>query len=285
MAMTFDATLKDMARESPEGFLTTFDRPPSLPVRELNVDLATVTKTTDFVLGLGEPLEEIVHFDFQSGPAAWKHADLLAYNAILFSQHHVPVHTVLVLLREGAAHSNQDGSVRYSPRYGRGKMDFAYQIERLWERPAEELLAGDIGVAPLAMLGRMPEELQLEDGLAAIARRVVERVMKEAPADRAKKLLIEALLLTGLRVSRGVAKSIFRGVHAMEESDTYLMIVDEGREKQARNDVLLIGTKRLGAPAASDRTELNAVTDLDRLQRMVLSAVTAASWREILDTK
>ena len=27
MAMTFDATLKDMGRESPKGFLETFDRP------------------------------------------------------------------------------------------------------------------------------------------------------------------------------------------------------------------------------------------------------------------
>jgi hypothetical protein len=43
MAMTFDATLKDMGRESPRGFLDAFDRPPALPVRLLNVDLSTVT--------------------------------------------------------------------------------------------------------------------------------------------------------------------------------------------------------------------------------------------------
>jgi len=28
-------------------------------------------------LGLGDPLEEIVHFDFQSSAAAWKHADVM----------------------------------------------------------------------------------------------------------------------------------------------------------------------------------------------------------------
>lgn len=32
MAMTFDATLKDLGRESPRGFLAAFDRPPTLPV-------------------------------------------------------------------------------------------------------------------------------------------------------------------------------------------------------------------------------------------------------------
>jgi hypothetical protein len=43
MAMTFDASLKDMGRDSPTGFLTTFDRPPTVPIKLLNVDLSTVT--------------------------------------------------------------------------------------------------------------------------------------------------------------------------------------------------------------------------------------------------
>jgi hypothetical protein len=70
MAMTFDATLKDLGRECPHGVLAEFDQPPTLPVRLLNVDLSTVTKTADLVLGLGEPLEEIVHVEFQSSAAA-----------------------------------------------------------------------------------------------------------------------------------------------------------------------------------------------------------------------
>ena len=54
MAMTFDATLKDMGRESPRGFLAAFDRPSSAPVKLLNVDLSTVTAAADLVLGVGE---------------------------------------------------------------------------------------------------------------------------------------------------------------------------------------------------------------------------------------
>ena len=53
----------------------------------------------------------------------------------------------------------------------------------------------------------MPEDLSLEDGLTAVAQRVVERLTHEAPPDRAKKLLTDALLLTGLRVRRDVAVS------------------------------------------------------------------------------
>src|SRR5439155_3530258 len=141
VAMTFDATLKDMGRDSPHGFLAAFDRPPTVPVKLLNVDLSTVTTAADLILGLGEPREEIVHLDFQSSAAAWKHADLMVYNALLFAHCHVPVHTVVILLRPEAAHANLDDVLRYAPRPGRGSMDFTYEVIRLWERPAEELLA------------------------------------------------------------------------------------------------------------------------------------------------
>jgi hypothetical protein len=282
--LTFDATLKDMGRDSPQGFLAAFDRPATMPVKLLNVDLSTVTTAADLILGLGEPVEEIVHLDFQSSASAWKHADLMVYNALLFAHYHVAVHTVIILLRPEAAHANLSGVIRYAPRPERGRMDFAYEVVRLWERPVEELLAADLGVSPLAMLGRLPEDQALEEGLSAVAQRVVERVIKDAPPDQAKKLLTDALLLTGLRVRRDVAVRIFRGVRIMQESDTYLMILDEGKEKQAKEDILLVGEERLGPPGESVKARLNQIAELDRLRRMMRQAVRAASWQEILNT-
>jgi hypothetical protein len=284
MATTFDATLKDMGRESPQGFLAAFDRPPTGPVKLLNVDLSTVTRAADLILGLGEPLEEIVQIDFQASAAAWKHADLLVYHTLLFGHYHVPVHTIVVLLRPEAAHTNLNGVIRYAPRQGRGKMEFDYEVVRLWERPAEELLAGDLGVAPLAMLGRLPDGVSLEHGLAAVAARLVERLTREAPPEKVKNLLTDALLLTGLRVRRDVAAGIFRGVRAMHESDTYLAIVDEGQEKFARETIILFGADRLGSPDEAFRSQLGTITDLSRLRRMIRRAETAASWQEILET-
>jgi hypothetical protein len=79
MAMTLDATLKDMGRASPRGLLTAFDQPLSMPVKLLNVDLSTVTTAADLTLGLGDPLAEIVHIDFQSSASSWKHADLMVF--------------------------------------------------------------------------------------------------------------------------------------------------------------------------------------------------------------
>jgi hypothetical protein len=284
MAMTFDATLKDMGRESPVGFLATFDQPPALPVRLLNVDLSTVTALADLVLGLGDPLAEIIQLDFQASAAAWKHADVMTYHALLHAHYHVPVHTVIILLRPEAAHANMTGAIRYAPRPGRGSMDFSYEVVRLWERPAEELLRADLGVAPLAVLGRLPDNLSLEDGLTVIVQRLAERLTKEAPPDRVPKLLIDAYLLAGLRLRRDAAVRIFRGVLAMQESDTYLAILDEGQEKATREDIVAVGEERLGTPDESIRAQLSNITDLARLKRMVRRAVKAASWQEILET-
>jgi len=284
MAMTFDATLKDLGRDSPQGFLAAFDRPPTVPVKLLNVDLSTVTTAADLILGLGEPLAEIVHFDFQSSAAARKHADLLAYNALLFAHYLVPVHTIVLLLRPEAAHSNLNGRIDYAPRPGRGSMAFSYEVVCLWQRPAEELLAADLGVVPLAVLGRLPEGLSLEDRLAVVTRRLAERVTAEAPPERAKKLLTDAYLLTGLRLRRDAAARIFRGVRVMHESDTYLAILDEGQEKFAKEAILVVGEERLGSPDKAVRTQLAHVTDLERLRRMVRRAAKATGWQEILET-
>jgi len=133
-------------------------------------------------------------------------------------------------------------------------------------------------------LGRLPEGLTLEAGLTAIAQRLAERIVNEAPPERAKKLLTDAFLLTGSRVRRDVATRIFRGVRAMEESDTYLAIIDEGQEKFARKAILVVGEKRLGVAGEAVKSQLLNITDLERLARMLGRAVDAVSWEEILQT-
>src|SRR5262249_12795941 len=149
-AEAVDATMKDMAAINPGQFLSGVVAPPALPVRLLNADLSTVTTSADIVFGLGDPLQEVVHLDAQAGPDAEKHYDVLAYNALLYRPHKVPVHSILLLLRQQAQHSDQTGTIAYASRPGLGKMDFGYEVLRLWERPVEALLAGGLGLLPLA---------------------------------------------------------------------------------------------------------------------------------------
>ena len=73
-------------------------------------------------------------------------------------------------------------------------------------------------------------------------------------------------------------------LHVMQESDTYLMIVDEGKEKQAKHDVLLVGEERFGAADEAVTSQLERISDLDRLNRMIRRAVKARDWQEVLDT-
>jgi hypothetical protein len=70
----------------------------------------------------------------------------------------------------------------------------------------------------------------------------------------------------------------------MQESDTYLMILDEGQEKCARDDILIVGEVRIGPPDEGIRNHLNAITDLARLKRMIRRTADATTWREILET-
>jgi hypothetical protein len=74
----------------------------------------------------------------------------------------------------------------------------------------------------------------------------------------------------------------------MRESDTYLMILDEGREEgreqEARAAVLVVGEVRLGQAPDAFLAQLARVTDLEHLERMIVRAVTATTWQEVLDT-
>ncbi len=70
----------------------------------------------------------------------------------------------------------------------------------------------------------------------------------------------------------------------MQESDTYLMILDEGQEKRAKKDILIFGEEKFGPPAESVKAQLESITNLERLDRMVRRSVKAANWQEILDT-
>jgi hypothetical protein len=70
----------------------------------------------------------------------------------------------------------------------------------------------------------------------------------------------------------------------MEESDTYLMIFKQGQMMCARDDILIVGEELIGPADESVRSQLQTITDLPRLMRMVRRAVKAATWQEILET-
>jgi hypothetical protein len=70
----------------------------------------------------------------------------------------------------------------------------------------------------------------------------------------------------------------------MEESDTYLMILEQGEIKGTREVILIVGEELFGLVDDAVRSQLAEISDLQRLKRMYRRAIKAASWQEILNT-
>ena len=99
MPLPFDATVKEILAPQPEDYVPAFGLPRTQPVARLNVDLSTISAATDVAIGFGDPLQEIVDLNFQSGPDPDVDKRCLLYSAALHFRFGVPVRTILVLLR------------------------------------------------------------------------------------------------------------------------------------------------------------------------------------------
>jgi hypothetical protein len=116
MPFPFDATLKAIVQEHTTDYEAALGLEGDTPTTVLNADLSTVSAATDVALGHGDPLKTITDLNFQAGPDPEVSDRLLLYNALFRNRFHVPVHTVLVLLRPAADHPNITGKVQYVAR-------------------------------------------------------------------------------------------------------------------------------------------------------------------------
>lgn len=272
MPMPFDATLKHILQQFTRDFEEQLSLIGPEPATVLNVDLSTVSAATDIVLGYGDPLVRLVDLNFQSSRDVDLIRRLLMYNALLYNRFGVPVHSVVVLLRPTADDPALSGELRYQGWTRRGRLLFKYKVVRLWQRPVGRILRGSRGTLPFAPLGRLPENVPVEEALASVIRRIDERLLREAPPEEAALLLSAAYVLTGLRVPRELANNLFQGVRRMRESTTYQAILDEGRQegeiKGVRQTILRQGRQKFGAPSDAITAAFTAITDLERLQRI-----------------
>jgi hypothetical protein len=90
--------------------------------------------------------------------------------------------------------------------------------------------------------------------------------------------------LLGLRYSPEIARVLMRGVVGMKESTTYQAILEEGELKEARKILLLIGPGSLREPDAATVAAINALENLEALERMIRRLSQVHSWQELLGT-
>jgi hypothetical protein len=282
MPLPFDATLKELAQAGPRDFLSVLGAPTRRPVVLLTADLSTVTTAADLVFGIGRPLAEVVHVDCQVSADAHKHRDVLVYNALLHRRYHVPVCSIVLLLRPKARHRNLNGTVCYAPRSGRSKMEFGYEVIPLWEQSVANLLNSSVTTLPLAVLGKLPEGVPKKQAMKVVVGHLADRLHHESPSETEARLLNCAFILAGLRLPRVDGVEIFKGVRAVRESTTYQAIVEEGQVKEALRLLFRLGRKRLGEPTDPQRTALESITDLDRLEELHDRLAEVESWQELL---
>jgi hypothetical protein len=130
----------------------------------------------------------------------------------------------------------------------------------------------------------LPPEQPLTDALRNVVREIDRRLAEECTHAKAARLMTAAFILTGLRVQRDMLNSIYDGVHVMHDSSALELILEEGAVKEAKRLLLRIGQKRLGPASEEMRASLQAINDLDRLDRLADAVLSAASWSELLAT-
>jgi predicted transposase YdaD len=277
MPKPFDATLKDLVETYPRDWLAQLGLDASLPVEVIDADLSTVTAQADRVLRVHDTDPWLLHLELQSGRDPFLAGRVLKYNVLLLDRHSLPVHSAVVLLRREADDPSLTGVLQMQPPHGRSSLVFRYEVVRLWERPVGAILAGGLGTLPLAPLCDVSPR-----ALPAVIRRMEERLSREIPPAQAATLWTSTYILMGLRYPPALAVQLLEGVRAMKESTTYKAILDEGRAEEARKVLLLLGNEKLGPPDASTREALEAITDLDRLERMLRRLLKVSGWGELL---
>jgi hypothetical protein len=282
MPYPFDATLKEILSLRPEDCVPVFDLPRTAPAQTLNVNLSTISAATDVAFGFGSPLEEVVDLNFQSGSDPSVAARLHLYNAAFHLRFQVPVRSVLVLLRPKADGDRMTGTLAYT--CGGKRVEFEYDIVLMWQEAVGPFLHGGVGLLPLAMLCRMPEDQPLAEALREVAREIDRRLIQECEHPQAVRLMTAAFILTGLRVKKEDLANIYEGVRVMHESTAYDMAVEEGYIKAIHRLLLNQGRKLFGSPRAAAELALTSIQDVERLERMGEAILTVKSWDELLST-
>jgi hypothetical protein len=275
MPKQFDATLKDLICSHPADWLRQFGVPITETPEIISPDLSAVTAAADTLIRVGKL---VVHIDVESGPDESLAERMLLYNVLAHNRTELPVRTIAVLLRSNAQRANLSEQVQYED------LSFRFRIIRMWEIPADDLLKAGVGLLPLAVLGTPPAGKTREQALPQQVERIAERVEKEAKPDF-KKLMAATFILASMHIEPTVAREVIDRVLNLKDSPGYQYILKEGAIECARDIILKQGRVKLGEPTDKQAAKLQAIKDLERLDRIAVKMLTAKNWDALLRTQ
>jgi len=195
-----------------------------------------------------------------------------------------------VLLRPRADGPELTGLIERDEPWGGLYESFRYRVIRPWRLPTDQFLTGPLGTLPLATLPEMfalgqPEAIRRQR-IRAVVDQVDRRLRTEVPPPRANELRVATHYLLGLRYSQTIAEQLTKGIWNMWDSKTYrepiLAGEARGRVMEARRLLTRFAERSLGPAPATAQAALEAIDDLDRLERMADRLPGVQSWDELL---
>ena len=264
--------------------------------------LSTVATLADKVIEVLGNSPFVLHLEPQAYYDKSLDVRMFEANARLTKRHEQFVHTCVLVLDRAAWGRANTGWHRAKSPLGGCRVDFQYEVIKVWELPVEKVLSGGIGLLPLAPVCKVSRE-----AVPQVVQRMEKRFREEVPRAVEAELWTATFVLVGLRYDQLFAQTLLRGVREiMKESSTYQLIVEEGLAEgmakgmetglakglatglakgqvtARREDIVKIGTKRFGKPPRKVRETLSELSDLDRLDELFDRALDASSWNELL---
>ena len=281
----FDITSKFLIEAGPRDWLAlagiTLPADPAA-VRLVDADLATVSNAPDKLILVDDPAGPyLVHLETQAGADVRFDDRVLLYNVLARWRHRMPVRSVAFLLRPAAVTPHLAGAVRDRPG-GHARLDFDYDLVRVWELPVDLILAGGLATLPLAPVAPA--------AVPAVIDRMRVRLDRDVPPPQARDLWQATEIVLGLRYDESVAAALLNGVCDMQESTVYQRILSTGEARgEARGEALgerklLVrrATRRFGPPPPAALARLEAINDVADLERLDDGLDAASTWDDWL---
>jgi predicted transposase YdaD len=280
MAKEFDATTRHLIEANPRAWLKYIGISGDAPATVIDSDLSTVTAEADKVIRVDDKVPWLVHLEMQANYDATLGLRMARYNILLEVRHKLPVLSVAILLRRLADGPTMTGLWQRKLPDGFCSHDFRYRVIRAWEQRADETLAGDMAILPLAPLAD-----DAKDRLSEIFARLGKRFEAERELAERQALWNCTLGLAGLRYSKELIMTLSQEQSIMEESSYYHGILEKGEAKGGQRLLLRVGTKRFGEPGPKVRAAIDQIQDLAALEELAALALDVTSWQELLPTK
>jgi hypothetical protein len=205
-------------------------------------------------------------------------ATIARYRSV--DHYNLRVRSVAVLLRPQADAGNLTGVLDLHAPDGGRIVEFHYKVVRAWQQPLDPLLAGSLGTLPMAPLADVSRK-----DVPQVIQRIDERLVRETTAEVAAIIMKATLSLTGLRLTKNELKELRKGARSMDvlrESSAYELFLDEGMIHEARKLVLRLGQARFGPLGEETRKAIEAIEELEPLERLLDRLLFVSNWSELL---